>query len=254
VIIYPAIDLRAGRCVRLQQGDFAAEEVFAADPTEAARRWVAEGAQWLHVVNLDGAVGRSASANLNALEHILGAVNLPVQFGGGLRTAQDIQLILDLGVARVILGTVAVREPSVLQEALAIHGADRIAVGLDARDGYVATHGWAETSTVEAVTLAQQVATLGVRRIVYTDIRRDGMLIGVNVAATVRLALASGLKVIASGGVASLEDIRLLLPHEREGIEGVIIGMALYRGAIQLRQALALTDPKGLPGEGTDAR
>jgi len=240
MIVYPAIDLRQGRCVRLQQGDFAAETVFAADPTEVARRWAGEGARWLHVVNLDGALGEAAEANLAALRGILAAVEIPVQFGGGVRSAQDAARLLSLGVARVILGTVAVRQPEVVEATLAAHGAERVLVGIDARQGRAAIHGWIEASEVEATALAQRMAALGVRRVVYTDVQRDGMLQGVNIAATRQLAQASGLGVIASGGVASLEDIRALKAHEREGIEGVIIGMALYRGAICLAEALSI--------------
>ncbi|MFP3896098.1 MAG: 1-(5-phosphoribosyl)-5-[(5-phosphoribosylamino)methylideneamino]imidazole-4-carboxamide isomerase [Anaerolineales bacterium] len=237
MIVYPAIDLREGRCVRLQQGNAQAETVFADDPTEAAHRWTEEGAEWLHVVNLDGALGGSGAANLAALERIMGAVDLPVQFGGGLRSLDDIGRLLDMGVARVILGTVAVREPQVVQQAVAAHGAQCVVVGIDARDGLVAIHGWVDTSDVQAVDLARRIKDVGVERVVYTDVQRDGMLTGVNVPATVELARASGLRVIASGGVSSLEDIRALKVYEEEGIEGVIIGMALYRGQIAFPRA-----------------
>lgn len=237
MIVYPAIDLRGGRCVRLQQGDAEAETVFADDPTEAAHRWAAEGAEWLHVVNLDGALGESGAANLAALERILEAADLPIQFGGGLRSLEDIERLLGMGVARVILGTVAVRSPEIVRRAVDTHGAERIVVGIDARDGLVTIHGWTDTSEVQAIALARQMGEMGVERVVYTDVKRDGMLTGVNVAATVELARASGLRVIASGGVSSLDDIRALKAHEEEGIEGVIIGMALYRGQVDLARA-----------------
>jgi phosphoribosylformimino-5-aminoimidazole carboxamide ribotide isomerase len=240
MIIYPAIDLRKGRCVRLVQGAADAETVFADDPLEAAARWAAAGAEWLHVVNLDGALGESGAANLAALERILAAVKLPVQFGGGVRSAEDVRRLLTLGVRRVILGTVAVRQPEVVEAALAEHGAEAVAVGIDAREGRVAIHGWTDTTEVSAVDLGRRMAERGVRRAIYTDVARDGMLSGVNVSATAMLARETGLGVIASGGVASLEDIRQLLPHEAEGIEGVIIGMALYRGHIDLADAVAL--------------
>ena len=240
MIVYPAIDLRGGRCVRLRQGDAAAETVFAADPVAAARRWAAEGAEWLHVVNLDGALGHSGAENLRALERILAAVKLPIQFGGGLRALADVEGLLGLGVARVILGTVAVREPQVVAEALARYGAERVSVGIDAREGRVAIHGWVDMANVETLELAGKMRELGVTRVVYTDVGRDGMLAGVNVVATVRLACASGLKVIASGGVASVDDVRALREHEAEGIEGVIIGMALYRGTVRLEEALRI--------------
>lgn len=240
MIVYPAIDLRQGRCVRLQQGDAAAETVFAADPTQAAQRWTDLGAEWLHVVNLDGALGESGAANLSALKAILAAVAVPVQFGGGVRAADDVEVLLDLGVTRVILGTVAVRQPEVVEECLRRCDAEQIVVGIDARDGRVAIHGWVNVSDVAATDLARQMRALGVLRAVYTDIRRDGMLTGVNVSTTVEVARASGLRVIASGGVASLEDIRALKAVEAEGIEGVITGMALYRGTLDLREAQRL--------------
>jgi len=242
MIVYPAIDLRQGRCVRLQQGDASQETVFAEDPVEVARRWVGEGATWLHVVNLDGAFGEASAANLRALERILAAVAVPVQFGGGLRAVEDITRLLELGVRRAILGTVAVHHPEIVQEALALYGAERIAVGIDARGGRVAVRGWVEVSPLEAVDLARQMAALGLKRAIYTDVERDGMLQGASIEATRRLARASGLRVIASGGVASLEDIRALKACESEGIEGVIIGMALYRGAIRLREAIEIAE------------
>jgi phosphoribosylformimino-5-aminoimidazole carboxamide ribotide isomerase len=238
--LYPAIDLKGGRCVRLQQGDFAAETVFADDPVQAALRWVSEGASWLHVVNLDGALGLEGSRNLEALRRILAAVHVPVQFGGGVRSAEDVDRVLGDGVARVILGTVALNKPEVVRDALQRHSADHIVVGIDARDGRVAVHGWTDTSAIEAEDLAQQMAALGVSRVVYTDIGRDGMLAGVDAAGSARLARVSGLRVIASGGVASLDDIRVLKGYEGDGVEGVIIGMALYRGLVSLTEALLI--------------
>ena len=238
MIIYPAIDLRGGRCVRLQRGDFAAETVFAEDPVQMALRWVAEGASWLHIVNLDGALGLEGACNLEALRRILSAVSVPIQFGGGLRTLADVARALELGAARVVLSTVAVREPELVREAVARFGAERVVAGIDARDGFVAVHGWQETSALDALTVARRMADCGVMRIVYTDISRDGMLTGANVAATAELARASGLRIIASGGVASLDDIRALAERAPEGIEGVIVGQALYTGAFTLADAL----------------
>ncbi len=238
MIIYPAVDLRRGHCVRLQRGDVAAETVFADDPAQVAVRWASEGARWLHVVNLDGALGESGAANLAALRRILEAVSIPVQFGGGVRSLGEMDRLLGLGVARVILGTVAVRDPHLVDQAVRRFGPERIAVGIDARDGRVAIHGWLDDSTVHAVDLAVQMAQRGVQRVVYTDIARDGMLTGVNVEATAALARTAKVRVIASGGVASLEDVHALRPHEADGVEGVIIGMALYRGAIGLGDAL----------------
>jgi len=248
MIVYPAIDLRGGRCVRLRQGEFDAETVFADDPVDAARRWADEGATWLHVVNLDGALGESAAANLEAVRRILTAVDLPIQFGGGLRTGDDITRLLEMGVQRAILGTVAVREPDIVREAIACHAEEHIVVGIDARDGRVAVQGWTDTTGVEAVDLATQMGAMGVSRIVYTDIARDGMLTGVNVDATARLAREAGLGVIASGGVASIDDIHRLMTVEKDGVEGVIIGMALYRGTVDLGEALEIAH-----GGGSDA-
>ena len=241
MIVYPAIDMRGGRCVRLRQGDFTDETVFADEPADAARRWVDEGAAWLHVVNLDGALGVAGAdaPNLAALERILRATAAWVQFGGGVRSLEDVDRLLGLGVARVILGTVAVRRPEVVAEAVARHGAERVAVGIDARDGCVTVQGWTEAAEVTAPELAVRMAEMGVRHAVYTDVSRDGMLQGVNVEATAALARASGLRVIASGGVASVEDVRALRALEDDGIAGVIIGMALYRGAVRLPEALA---------------
>jgi len=204
-----------------------------------AQTWEEQGAEWLHLVNLDGALGDQAAANMAAVSAILARVRVPVQFGGGLRSVDDAARLLDAGVARVVLGTVAVRQPDVVEEALARFGPARIAVGIDAREGRVATHGWLETSDVLALDLAQQMAQLGVERIVYTDIQRDGTLTGPNLEATRRLAQQSGLAVIASGGVSSLEDIRALAQQASSGIEGIIVGMALYEKRFTLTEALA---------------
>ncbi len=248
-IIYPAIDLRRGQVVRLRQGDPAAQTTYGDDPAAVARRWAGEGAAWLHVVNLDGAfTGQdqgqdqeptlNLSLNLKRLAEIRAATNLPIQFGGGMRTLADVALGLELGATRVVLGTVAVRQPKIVGEAVARFGADRIVVGIDARDGLVATHGWRETSALDALNVALRMRDLGVERIVYTDIARDGTLTGVNLSATAALARSSRLKIIASGGVASLADIRALAACRADGIEGVIVGQALYTGAVELREAV----------------
>jgi phosphoribosylformimino-5-aminoimidazole carboxamide ribotide isomerase len=255
MIIYPAIDLRQGRCVRLRQGDPNAETVFGDDPAAMACHWAAQGAEWLHVVNLDGALGATQAhlhqlhqqvdeqalpLNLRRLAEIRRTIAIPIQFGGGLRTAEDIRLALELGADRVILGTAAVEKPRLVAEAVERWGAERIAVGIDARDGMVAIHGWQETSRVDAVELGHQVHALGIRRVVYTDIGRDGMLSGVNVAATARLGDVTGLSVIASGGVAGIADIQALKEHEHFNIGGVIVGQALYTGNLDLPAAIAL--------------
>lgn len=269
MIIYPAIDMRKGRCVRLRQGDPNAETVYGEDPAEMARHWERLGARWLHVVNLDGAfdyvptgasgeihstdVARLESPdallpvtelpiNLRCLQRIRKAVSVPIQFGGGMRSLDDIRLALNLGADRVVLGTAAVKKPELVREAIERWGTDRIVVGIDARDGKVATHGWQETSELDAVELGHRMAALGVRRVVYTDISRDGMLSGVNVQATARLGDMTDLLVIASGGVADIGDIRALKAHEHYNIEGVISGQAIYTGSLDLAEAIALGD------------
>lgn len=237
MIIFPAIDLRRGRCVRLQQGDPDAETTYGDDPVAIAERWIDEGAEWLHIVNLDGAFGEE-SPNPAAVRAILDAVSVPVQFGGGLRSLDDIEEALNWGVRRVILGTVAVQQPDVVAHAVEEFGADRIVVGIDARDRTVATHGWQEESGKDILVVAMQVKELGVERIVYTDITRDGMLTGPNVARTGELAQRSGLKVIASGGVGSIDDLLQVRWIEPYGVEGAIVGQALYKGLIDLGDAI----------------
>ncbi len=234
ITIYPAIDLRQGRCVRLRQGRPQEETVFGDDPLVVARRWADEGAQWLHVVNLDGAFGQE-SPNVRILGDIVATVDIPVQFGGGLRDMTGLEEALSLGVRRVILGTVAVRDPAVVACALERFGPEKVAVGIDAQDGQVATHGWQHVSSLTACELALKMKELGLSRVVHTDIARDGMLSGVNVAASAELARRTGLMVIASGGVSSLEDVRRV---KEAGLEGVIIGQALYTGAVTLPQAI----------------
>jgi len=252
MIVFPAIDLRHGRCVRLRQGRAEDEIVYGDDPVAVARRWVAQRAEWLHVVNLDGAFGEQTGdsqrpINLQRLAEIHAAVpRTPIQFGGGARSLADVETALDLGATRVILGTVAVQNPDLVEEMIDRFGPERIVIGIDARDGQVATHGWLRTSDTTAIALGQTMRSKGVGRIVYTDIARDGMLTGVNVEATAALARATGLQVIASGGVASLEDIvRLGASRSRSAggdsmgrIEGVIIGQALYTGAVSLPDAI----------------
>jgi phosphoribosylformimino-5-aminoimidazole carboxamide ribotide isomerase len=238
-VVFPAIDLKEGRCVRLRQGDPNRETVYGDSPADVAADWVAQGARWLHVVNLDGAFGNESGAvNRRQLYEIRRRVSVPIQFGGGIRNLKDILTALELGATRVVLGTVAVEKPSEVKEALDYFGEDRIVVGVDARDGVVAVRGWQRSAGVDAISLARQMAEMGVRRVVYTDIARDGMLSGVNVEASLRLAEETGLEVIASGGVASLDDVRRLAMLRDRGIAGVIVGQALYTGAISLREAL----------------
>jgi phosphoribosylformimino-5-aminoimidazole carboxamide ribotide isomerase len=244
MIVFPAIDLRQGRCVRLRQGRVEDETVYEEDPAAVARRWVAQGAAWLHVVNLDGALGDQGAANkqpvnLQRLTEIRRAVpETMLQFGGGLRSLDEVAAALDRGATRVVLGTIAVREPALVEEAIQRYGPERIVAGIDARGGQVATHGWRQTSDKTAVALGQAMRSIGLVRAVYTDIGRDGMLAGANILDTVALAEATGLGVIASGGVASLEDVRRLKAFEGSGIEGLIIGQALYTGQIKLAEAI----------------
>jgi phosphoribosylformimino-5-aminoimidazole carboxamide ribotide isomerase len=253
VIVFPAIDLHRAKCVRLRQGELGQETVYGEDPIAVARRWEAEGARWLHIVNLDGAFEGALyvqsregklPVNLQRLRDIATEVGMPIQFGGGLRTFDDIELALNLGARRVMLGTVAVRQPQRVSGAIERFGPEQIVIGIDARDGMVATHGWQETSTVTAVSLGREMRQRGVKWAVYTDISRDGMLSGVNVSSTAILAMQTGLRVIASGGVASLDDIRALKEVEADGVTGVVIGKALYTGAVDLAQAISIaSDP-----------
>jgi phosphoribosylformimino-5-aminoimidazole carboxamide ribotide isomerase len=248
MIVFPAIDLRQGRCVRLRQGRANDETVYDDDPAAVARRWVAQGAPWLHVVNLDGAFDDARlptsespiPLNLLRLVKIHDAVpETPIQFGGGVRSLADVEMALGLGATRVVLGTVAVQNPDLVAKAVKRFGAERIVAGIDARDGLVAIHGWQQVSHTTAVTLGRTMRRQGVLHAVYTDIARDGMLTGVNVEATAALARATGLQIVASGGVASLADVVRLLAHTEAGIEGVIIGQALYTGAVSLPEAIA---------------
>ena len=233
--IFPAIDLRVGRVVRLAQGDPAQQTIYDDDPAKVARRWYTLGAQWLHVVNLDGAFGEDAAANHLALQPIID-VGVRVQFGGGLRALADIEAALALGVERVVLGTVAVENEALVAQAIARFGAERIGVGLDVRDGRVRVRGWLQDAGLAPQTLATRLKRHGLTTVVYTNIARDGVGGGVDVTSTRQLAAASGLEVIASGGVASLADIRAV---RTAGLAGVIIGRALYEGKIDLAEAIA---------------
>jgi phosphoribosylformimino-5-aminoimidazole carboxamide ribotide isomerase len=235
MIVYPAIDLLDGQVVRLLKGRAENRTVYSADPPGIARGWAEAGAEWLHVINLDGALSQAAP-NLDLLSQ-LASVGLPIQFGGGIRSLDDVQAALDAGATRVIIGTLAVRQPEVIGEAVGRFGPESVAAALDARDGYVATHGWGSTSTYTPAALGTRFAEMGLRHALFTDISRDGALTGVNVEATVELARATGLAVIASGGVSSLDDIRALRAAEVE-IAGVIVGKALYDGVFTLGSAL----------------
>lgn len=236
--IFPAIDLRGGKCVRLFKGDFDQETVFSDQPAEVAQQWQAQGAQFLHLVDLDGARA-GHSENLATVREILAAVTIPVELGGGIRTLENIDEVLALGARRVILGSVAVRDPELVAAACAKYG-DRIVVGIDAKDGIVAVDGWGVSGDVDVITLAKRMKQAGVRTIIYTDISRDGTLAGVNVEATAKLARESGVHVVASGGVRDVRDIEALKPYEKDGIEGVIVGKSIYTGSLSLPEALAI--------------
>ncbi len=238
MILFPAIDLKNGQCVRLLRGEMSAATVFNDDPAAQARAFVAAGCQWLHVVDLDGAFA-GKPMNQQAVAAIIAAAGVPVQLGGGIRDLATIARWLEQGVARVILGTVALVDPPLVREACRAHPG-RIVVGIDARGGRVAVEGWAKASEVTALDLALRFRDAGVAAIVYTDIERDGALAGVNVEATAALARRLTTPVIASGGVASLADLTLLKERQSDGIAGVICGRALYDGRIDLAAALQL--------------
>lgn len=241
MLIIPAIDLKDGACVRLKQGRMEDDTVFSDDPVGVAAQWVAQGARRLHLVDLNGAF---AGEPVNG--EIVRAIatrwpQLPVQIGGGIRSLETIEAYVRAGVSYVILGTKAVKEPSFVREACkAFPG--RVIVGIDAKDGWVATDGWAEVSSVQAVDLAKQFKADGISAIVYTDIARDGMMQGVNVEATAKLARDSGLPIIASGGVTNLDDVRRLLTVKQDGVIGTITGRAIYEGTLDLAEAQALAD------------
>lgn len=237
MIVIPAVDLADGKCVRLRQGDMTQRTVYGDDPAAMARHWEEQGAEVLHVVDLDGALS-GQSANLPAIEAIVGAVRIPVELGGGLRTRADVQRVLDLGVRWAIMGTSALRNPQAVQEAVAAYG-ERVIVGLDARDGRVAVSGWTETSDVSVLDLARQMETMGVQRLICTDIATDGMLAGPNLASLRAIAEAVDIEIIASGGVSSLQDIIALKTLEPLGVIGVITGKAIYEGTLDLRKAIA---------------
>ena len=238
--VYPAIDLRAGLVVRLKEGNSERQTTYSSDPSQMAKRWFEEGAQWLHVVNLDGAFDENDTANQSALRVVLETANRlerRIQFGGGIRSVQMIENVLSLGVSRVVLGTIAVEQPEFVADAVRSFGTEKIAVGIDARDGLVRVRGWQAGSGIYATELALRMQSLGVRTIVFTDIRRDGLGSGLNIASTRELASVSGLGVIASGGVHTIQDV---IAAREANLAGVIIGRALYEGNVDLKEALEL--------------
>jgi len=233
MIVLPAIDIKDGQCVRLYQGDYGQVTTYDADPVRVARRWQAAGASWLHVVDLDGAA-LGQPVNVEAIEQIRAATSLHIELGGGMRSLEHIERMMALGIDRIVLGTVALTDRVLLEQALQ-HWGERIALGLDARDGWVAIAGWRETSRVQATALATELSALGVRRFIYTDIARDGVLGGPNLDAIREMQRATSHPLIASGGVASLADLRSLAAL---GVEGAIVGKAIYTGDVDLAVAI----------------
>lgn len=236
MILYPAIDLKGGECVRLKRGLMEQATVYNPDPAAQARSFAAAGFQWIHVVDLDGAFAGQPK-NAEAVSAIISAVDLPVQLGGGIRDLKTVEAWLSRGLKRVILGTAAVKNPALVREAAAKFPG-QVAVGIDARDGFVAVEGWAEVSSLPARELALRFRDAGVAAVIFTDVGRDGVLAGVNVEATADLARGLGIPVIASGGLASIDDVRRLKAREADGIAGVIIGRALYDGRVDPAEAL----------------
>ncbi len=238
MLIIPAIDLQNGKCVRLSQGRKDAPIVYNDDPITVAKDFELAGAQLLHIVDLDAAFSDSGSPNRDLLGQIIRAIEIPVQFGGGLRTAKDVEEMIKLGVRRAIVGTLAVESPETVADLVRDFGSERIAVGIDAKDGEVMVRGWEQRGKIRAAELARIVAQAGVERIIYTDVARDGMLVGPNVEQTRLLARESGLKVTASGGVSSLADLERLKHLAPFGVDSVIVGKALYEGSFTLTEAL----------------
>ncbi len=236
--LFPAIDIKNGQCVRLKQGSFQEVLIYSDVPLKIAKQWEACGASFIHIVDLDGALA-GHSVNDEVIKSIVEEINIPIQVGGGIRTIQDIENKLTLGVERVIIGTKAVKEPAFIKEAITLFGAEHIVIGIDAKDGMVAIEGWEKVSNYQAVELALEMKSYGVKTIVYTDISKDGMLQGPNIIHTKELAEATGLDIIASGGVSSMKDLELLKENK---IYGAIVGKALYENRIDLKTAVQMIE------------
>jgi len=239
MIIIPAIDIKNGKCVRLLQGRMDQETVFSDDPAAMAKRWVNEGAELIHVVDLDGAVQKQPQ-NIKSIKRIVDSVNVDIQMGGGVRSEEVVNSLIDLGIKRVIIGTEAINNPKFVKD-LCNTFPDKIIVGIDARDGLVAIEGWTKTTRVKAVDLARQFEDCGVSAINFTDIHRDGMQTGPNIEETRRLAEAISIPVVASGGVSTIDDIKNLMPLKPFGVVGVITGKALYTGTLNLKEAIEIS-------------
>jgi len=237
--IIPAVDIKDGKCVRLKQGRMNDETIFSSNPVEMAKKWASFGIALLHVVDLDGAFQKKPQ-NTNIIQKIISSINIPVQVGGGIRTLSSIQMYMDMGVSRVVLGTEAIRNPDQVAE-FCTKFPDQIVIGIDAKNGMVAVEGWTETTSVTAIDLAKKFENSGVAAINFTDIHRDGMQTGPNIQATKALAEAISIPVVASGGVSTIKDIENLLNVARYGIVGVICGRSLYEGTLDLSEAMTLT-------------
>ena len=241
MLILPAVDIRGGKCVRLTQGDFKKEIIYSNFPEEQALKWQEMGAKFLHVVDLDGA-REGNPINIFSVKKILDVVEIPIEVGGGIRTMNDMENLLDMGVERIILGSVAVENPDLLREAAREFGGEKIVVGIDARNGIVAVHGWGDSGYMKAEELAMQIGDFGISTIIYTDISRDGMMNGVDAENFADIARKSGISIIASGGVGSLDDIRALKKFENDGVVGVIVGKAIYENKINLAEAIEIAE------------
>jgi phosphoribosylformimino-5-aminoimidazole carboxamide ribotide isomerase len=237
MLILPAVDIKGGKAVRLFQGHMDQAKVYADTPADMAKRWEDEGAQYLHVVDLDGAFAGYVQ-NMVAIDAIIKRIKIPIEVGGGVRNIPAVRTLIEAGVARVIMGTVAIRKPHIVEEAVKAFGAERITIGIDAQHRKVMLAGWAESTAVDYITLAKRMHTCGIRRIIYTDIEKDGALEGPNIAATRKLAQDTGLKIIASGGITTKEDVAKVKALEKDGVEGMIVGKALYEGKIKLKEIL----------------
>ena len=240
MLIIPAVDILDGNAVRLTQGDYQKQKKYSMFPEEMALKWQDAGAQYLHVVDLDGAK-KGALANIFTIKRIVDAINIPIEVGGGVRKMSDIENLLDIGVERVIIGSAAVENPTFVMEAAENFG-EQVIVGIDAREGVVVVHGWSDSGEMQATELAARIGDYGISTIIYTDIARDGMLNGIDAAQVAEIAEHSGVDVIASGGVTSLDDIKNLKEHEHAGIVGAIIGKALYENKIDLTEALKIAE------------
>lgn len=240
MLLLPAIDILDGNVVRLEQGDFNTGKKYSMFPEEVAQKWQEAGAEFLHVVDLDGAK-KGSLANIFTIKRIIDNVNIPIEVGGGIRKMSDIENLLDIGVSRVIIGSAAVEDPNFVIEA-AENFDEQVIVGIDAREGIVAVHGWSDSGEIKATELAARIGDYGISTIIYTDISRDGMMKGIDAAQVAEIAEHAGISVIASGGVSSLDDIRALKSHEDAGIIGAIIGKALYEGTINLAEALKIAE------------